>query len=515
MSRVVDLPRRAGPPAPAGERKPTAVALERAAWCRAIDERAGAGHALAAAIRLSADGRADAPSPSTLRRWYAAWKAGGAAALAERRRGRQRRAYGWEARAVELWDRPTRPSRATVAYWLREDGFESATASRVRRYLDSLPVTVGGEDTPGRAGRHHHRQNVRPYVARDQSVLDVGMIYQGDGHTCDVYVRHPSSGRHWRPELTVWIDVGSHYVAGWWLSEAESAVSTLHSLSVALLSHDHVPDLLHVDPGSGFVNRLMTDEAVGWLERLGIAHMTALPGNAKGKGLVEGWFRWFAERCGKRFTTFVQGRTDRALKRMDKSIRDGRVRVPSLAEYTEAVGAYVASYNAQRQRRLGAAPADLWAALERNPVELPEAALMRPGIERRVRRGTVTLFSRQYRHERLALVDGRDVLVEYDLRDAARVWVYHGTPAKLVCEAAWVERKPWMEVSRIGDLRARRTAGRRKRLERRLAEVEAQARPAIVAEAVARAAEALAAPEDFDADRPGAGAIDWTDALPE
>jgi len=491
MSRVVELPRNGARPVAVGVPKPTAVALERAAWCRLIDERATDGHTLAAAIRLAVGEREGAPSRTTLRRWYGLWKSGGAAALADRRTGRQRRAYGWEARAIELWDQPTRPSRATVAYWLREEGYASATPSRVRRYLVSLPATVGGEDTPGRAGRHHHRQNIRPYVARDERPLDVGMIYQGDGHTCDVYVRHPASGRHWRPELTVWIDVRSHYVAGWWLSEAESAVSTLHSLSEALLAHDHVPDMLHVDPGSGFVNRLMTDEASGWLERLGIGHMKALPANAKGKGLVEGWFRWFEERCGKRFSTFLEGRTDRALKRMEASIRSGRVRVPSLAEYAEAVGAYVASYNAQPQRRLGAAPADLWGGLDRNPVELPEAVLMRPAIPRTVRRGTVTLFSRQYRHERLGLVDKREVLVEYDLRDAARVWVYHGKPPKLVCEAAWVERKPWLPASRIDDLRARRETGRKRRLQRRMAEVEAQTRPPIDGEAAARTAEAL------------------------
>ena len=511
MTRIVDLPCRGAPPVPVPEPKPTAVALERAAWCRLVDERVTVGHSLAAAIRMAVGGREGAPSRSTLRRWYLAWKSGGAAAIADRRAGRQRRAYGWEARAVELWNQPMRPTRATVAYWLREEGWASATASRVHRYINSLPATVGGEDTPGRAGRHHHRQNIGPYVARDAHALDVGMIYQGDGHTCDVYVRHPSSGRPWRPELTVWIDVRSHYVAGWWLSEAESAISTLQSLSAAFLAHDHMPDMLHVDPGSGFVNNVMVDEVTGWLDRLGVGQMKTLPANAKGKGLVEGWFRWFEERTGKRFTTYVQRRTDRALKRMEASLRSGRVRVPTLSEYTDAVGAYIASYNAQRQRRLGAAPADLWAGIERNPVELPEAVLMRPAIERTVRRRTVTLFSREYRHESLSMVDGRKVLVEYDLRDAARVWVYYGK--KLVCEAAWVERQPWMPASRIEDLRARREAGQKRRLDRKIAEVEARARTPIDGEAMARTAEAML--PERPADSPAAGGIDWTDALPD
>ena len=124
-------------------------------------------------------------------------------------------------------------------------------------------------------GQHYYRQNLTPYVVRDTSALPVGFIYEGDGHTCDVHIAHPQTGKATRPELTVWLDVRSHYCVGWWLSDAERASDTLFSLSHAIVSHDHVPIMIHVDPGSGYKNKLIQGEAVSYCERLSIEFMTA------------------------------------------------------------------------------------------------------------------------------------------------------------------------------------------------------------------------------------------------
>lgn len=462
--------------------------LARARVCERLAALVDDGMPFAAAAAKLPD-RGSLPSTSTLRRWVAAWRQGGAKSLADNRRGRQRKTYGWEARAVELYRAPTRPAAATVAHWLRGEGWPAATESRVRYYLAGLPAAIGGAESPARAGKHHHRQNRTPYVRRDPQAVDAGLIWQGDGHTCDVYVRHPASGKHFRPELTVWLDIRSHFCAGWWLAEAESAADTLYGLSRAMREHDHVPAALHVDPGSGFVNRLIGDESIGWLSRLGIDTITALPGNAKGKGLVEGFFRWFEERVGKRFSSFCGDcRTDDDLRRIEKSLRSGRVSLPSLHNFADAVDEYIDGYNAAPQRRLGCAPADIWAGRERNPVLIPEAALLRPSVSRVSRRGGVEMFGRVYRcGDLLTIADGRPVRVEYDLADDSRVWIDFGR-GRLV-EAALSERKPWATESRLGDLRAKRESGRLKRLERRAAEIRAQAKPVIDAAADAAALE--------------------------
>ncbi len=305
------------------------VRLNTAAGSVAVSIETGRGDkALVVAGRRCARGKKTAPSVSSIKRWYYDFQRCGVAGLLPSYQGSARTAYGWEARAMHLYARPQRPAFATVAHWLREEGFESALDSRVRRYLKSLP-TDKTTSAPARVGRHYYDQNKRPYMLRDHADTPVGFIYQGDGHACDVYVQHPKSGNHFRPELTAWIDVRSRYLVGWWLSESESAVTTLYGLSHAIVAHNHVPAAIHTDPGSGFQNKMMDAQVTGYLNRLSIEAIRAIAGNAKGKGLIERWFGIFEERCGKRYETYCgHCRTDDALARFATKVRRGEMTVP-------------------------------------------------------------------------------------------------------------------------------------------------------------------------------------------
>ena len=436
------------------------------------------------------------PSHPTLERWFSDFQAGGLEALLSGNKGRSRKDYGWELRAQHLFTKPTRPACSTVARWLRDEGFASATNSRVRAYLKKLPSNRA-ETSNGRLGKHFVAQNVKPHVIRDSSVLPVGHVYEADGHTCDVYVAHPSTGRAFRPELTIWIDVASHYVVGWWLSESESAQTTLFSLSHALRRHDHVPAFAHLDPGPGFKARIIADEVTGFLARVSIEPIFTLPGNARGKGLIEGWFRWFEERLGKRFDTFCgHCRTDDALRRMQTRINRGELHLPSFEEYLAAIGAYVEAYNAQPNLGLGRrAPADLWATLERTPLEHQSLCLLRPIKTATVQRWRVRMDNRIYQAgNELAAYEGREVQVEYDLHDDTRVWV-RDMKGRLVAEAALVEKKPWLPQSRIEEGQQRRLEGQRKRLQAHLDEADARSRKPMMLADVVEALDPQAAPE--------------------
>lgn len=458
-------------------------------------ERVRGGVSIRAAAEWLHSAYPEGESTRTLQRWITDYCNGGIVALAPANKGRQRKDRGWEARALHLFNQPQRPSYATVALWLRQEGFESASEHLVRRYLKSVPSSVA-ETGRKRVGGHYYDQNIRPYKVRDASVLPVGLIYEGDGHTCDVYVAHPNTGRAYRPELTVWVDVRSHYVVGWWLSESESAETTLFSLSHALISLDHTPAYVHADVGSGFKARLMTDEVSGYFARFAITPIFALPGNAKGKGLIEGFFRWFEERCGKRFSTFCgHCRTDDALRHLREKTERGLVKLPSLVEYAEAVRDYFAFYNGNPQQGLGnQSPADLWTTLERTPLETPSAAVVRPREQRTVRRWSIALHGRTYRADELASYEGRSVLVEYSLHDDARVWVFDDK-GRFACEAVLTEKMPWLSDSRIEEGLQRRAEGQAKRLEAKLAEVQARARRPISGSNVLDALEGHVAPE--------------------
>lgn len=428
------------------------------------------------------------PAAATLETWARKHEDGGLLALAEQRKGRQRKDYGWETRAVAMYQQPTRPTYSTVAHWLRDEGYESALDHRVRRYLQSLPASLT-DTAPARVGRNYHAQNIRPHHRRDLLQINVGEIWQADGHRCDVYVQHPVTGKHYRPELTVWIDIRSNYIAGWWLSDDESAVTTLYSLSAAIRSHDHVPTWVHVDPGSGFKNEVMSDQALGVYSRLGATVRTTIPGNAKGKGLVEGWFRWFEERLGKRFESFCgHCRTDDALSRLATKIRRGEIAIPTFRQYADAVAAYIERYNAtpqpESQTLQGKAPIELWATLERNPLAVPADTLLRPQQTCTVRRWEVRLFNRFYRAAELAQFERRKVVVEYDLHDESRVWI-RDQRQRLVCEALLVEKTPWAGESVIADAREQSRRAKVARLERAIEEVDARNRPPLTAAAYA------------------------------
>lgn len=419
------------------------------------------------------------PSQTTLRGWVECYIDGGLDALATQYTGRVRQASGWELRATQLFAQPQQPAYSTVAYWLQQEGFAAGVkfktfAKRVTRYLQSLPSNVA-ETSPKRLGEHYYSQNVRKFTRRDTTVLKPGECWEGDGHCCDVYVQHPTTAEHFRPELTVWIDVRSQYVAGWWLGERENSVDVLFALSSGIRAHDLVPVMVHHDPGAGYTAKMLSDEALGFYARLSITPVKTIAGNAKGKGMTEGWFRWYEERLGKRFTTFCgDSRTDDALSRLRERIKRGELSPPTFQQYLDAVKAYIQTYNNTAKDTLGGStPAQLWAQRITNPAHCHEAALLRPRREASVRRWEVRLFNRFYRHADLAQHEGRRVVVEYELHDDAHVWI-RDARGRFVCEALLVEKTAWAKDNVLADRRAKSLQGQEQRLQSQLDEHRAR-----------------------------------------
>ncbi len=416
------------------------------------------------------------PSRASLLRWCADYARRGAEGLADNHTGRKREWYGWEQYALAMWLTPSKPDAGSIGFWLREDGYESATNQRVRAFLNTLPESMG-RYSRYRMGQHHHDQNTRPYVMRDYSKIPVGFMYEGDGHTCDWYCAHPRSGNVFRPEFTPWIDWRSHYIPGWYLWQAESGLNTLLSLSRALANADHVPAAIHVDPGSGFKNRMMTDESTGFLARLSIRPVFALPGNARGKGLVEGFFKHFEARLGKSFNTYCgHDRTDDGLRRMQERIKRGDLVLPTFEETLERVGRYIDAYNRAPQASLGGrAPIEVWEAqLQRVPLELPAEALLRIQEVRKVSHSRVKLRGRTFQAAELSAYEKTSVHIEYDLFSWDKVWVFD-THQRFVCFAMQVERHDALPESVIADMEQTRLEGQQKRLQKHLEEKRAQA----------------------------------------
>lgn len=447
----------------------------------------------AQALRVLTDG-GDAPSLPTLKRWLAAYKRDGKAGLLPAHTGRVRKDYGWEQRAVALYNTPSKPGFADVAWRLRSEGFEGATESRVKRFLKALPATLG-EHSPARVGRHLHRLTRRTFQRRSVVEVLVGEIYAGDGHTADCYVAHPNTGKPFRPELTLFLDIKSRYPVGWYFTESESAMSTLLALSHAMLGHNHVPAWLYIDRGAGYRAHLLADEATGWYRKFDIDVIGALPGNPHGKGWIERFFRTVRDKHDKFFfggqVYCGEDMAPEVNRRLSAELASGKRQLPTLREYVESFRRFIEWYANEPMDVLdGRTPAQVWAELTPVALEVPAEAVLRPRAEATVLRQQVRLHNRFYFHEALALYDAHKVSVEYDLHDDGRVWI---TDAKgrFVCEAKLVNTIGVLPASRLEEGRDRRLKGQLKRLERKVDEARARRADPITAESQVKAIEDL------------------------
>lgn len=221
------------------------------------------------------------PSRATLYNWCKAYKDLGLEGLLPNHKGKVASTKPWATRALELYHAVNSPSFAQVADELKKQGFD-AQAFQVRRFINELPHELGPQ-SPHRMGNKLYREKHKDHLIRSTEHIPPGFIYNGDGHTLDVYLAHPKTGKAWRAELTAFQDVASRCIVGWEISEAESAVSTLTALTRSIGIHQHIPSMLYVDNGSGYKAKMMTDECCGVYAQFDIEVIFAIPGNARAK----------------------------------------------------------------------------------------------------------------------------------------------------------------------------------------------------------------------------------------
>lgn len=436
---------------------------------------------LAAAARLAtAKSSGPWPGESTVLTWYSNWKATDydRNALVDQQHGRRPEWHGWEKLAVTLWLQTGSPSKGDVLWWLREHyGRKSATISRVRYLIDRLPAKLG-KNSPYRIGRHNWQQNHTPHKERDISKMPAGYEYEGDGHTLDFYIAHPNTGNPVRYELTVFIDTRSQRVVAWNLWTAESAMNTLFTLARSIQGLNHVPARLHVDPGPGFENK----QVEYYLIKNNIEVIVARKGNARGKGLVEGWFKHFEARCGRLFASYCgHGRVDDQLNRLRMRVARGEIKLPTLDEAIAVIGDYISKYNnTPKQGKLGGlSPNQAWELFHiPNPPLVAEDAEVRFTAERKVRSGMVQMTTdkgkppRKWTHPELISLSGKKVVMEWSpfTYDTIRVRPLRGGHW---IECHEIDRPDAVSEHELQAQERRSEEFKRKRLQDRIDEMEA------------------------------------------
>ena len=329
---------------------------------------------------------------------------------------------------------------------------------------------------------------IQPFVRRDTSSLYPLDVFVGDGHTFDAEVINPFSGKPHRPEITIIMDAHTRVLVGWSIDFAESRYAISCALKNAVKAFG-IPVYYYSDNGRGQANQMLDDPTNGILPRLGIAHMTGIPGNSQARGNIERLNKTVLVPAAKRFKTYMGADMDSEAKRKVFKATRAELKtgarpamMPDWAEVVAVIAEEIAKYNHAPHRELGMSPLEFHKAriaeLEltiQQPSDQHLETMFLPRIQRKIGRGEVKLGGEVYFSSELTEHDGKTLDIAYEPTDAGRVWVYES--GRLICEAKLhansVAYFPKAQIEKDRDERAK---GRMARLQVKMDEVDAELR---------------------------------------
>ena len=458
-------------------------------------------------------GRA-APARNTFYEWLDAYQKEGRTGLLPDHKGRVVEAAGWWGPALEYYNQPSKPDMSAVYRRLTEaDGF-AVTYEQVRHYLSGVPQMLG-KLSPARIGKNLYRLTQKAYIRRSTENALPGDVYVADGYRADVYLAHPVTGDIWRPELTVAMDMRSRVIVGWRADDHEGTVAVQSMWAETFARHNHVPVMLYVDNGSGYKNKLMSDELTGFYARAGVKEVIhALPGNPHGKGWIERFFRTMKEDFLRLWQPQFYCGTDMAAEALSLTVNEckaKRLTPPSLADFTAAFNAWLARYHQRAHPEdKSTTRAALWAELLPLPPTASVLELKRQAVTLTVRRASVKHGRREYKHADLHAFNGAQIIFEYDLMDD-QIGVVRTLDGRWICDAHLISVKNPVATNRLEEKRVLRAEDALKRLEKKMDEQKDRAGRLIDAEAVAEGASLLIEGEPIDAESTAPLVLDLTE----
>ncbi|WP_322091081.1 Mu transposase C-terminal domain-containing protein [Limnobaculum xujianqingii] len=371
------------------------------------------------------------------------------------------------------------------------------------------------------------------YKKRDWSTMPVNGCWIADGKSLNMKVAHPIHGRPFTPELTLVIDGRSRYVVGWSLALSENAIAVADAYRYGMERHGK-PLFVYSDNGGGETNKMLDADITGIFPRLGITHMTSIPGNPQSRGIIERLNGVIPRAIAQKFPTYnglgadresvrVTGRTIESAVRAIENKRDLKavqknaiVKLPSWNQLLDVITEEVEKYNTQHRHselpkidghHLTPAEARRLALeTEGDDIEyLTEVELrdmFKPEQVRVAQRGWLELMNNQYFSEALINVDGEEVRVAYDIHDASRV-IVRRMNGDYVCDAIWNGNKQAaIPVNAMQDAMEKRRIRRLKLNDDHRREIEAEGRPVLESKPVQSFSEFLGTPEPVPVEKP-------------
>ncbi len=395
----------------------------------------------------------------TARRWLAAYRAGGPAALepAPRSdRGRRRTAVELVELIEGLALRRPPPSVADIHRQVcrvaAERGLSAPSYTTVRETVAGLDA---GLVTLAHHGSAAYRDRFEVVYRRESARSN--QLWQADHTELDVMILDHRS-RPVRPWLSVILDDRSRAVPGYTVFLGDpTALQTALALHQAIWHKNDphwpvcgLPEVLYSDHGADFTSDHLAQ--VCHDTHIQLVHST--PGVPQGRGKIERFFGTI---------------TTELLPTLPGHIPHGTYGKPitapslTLAELDAAIGRFIVEdYHRRVHTETGQAPATRWAAggwLPRMPESLAQLDLLLLTVAkpRVVHRDGVHCHGLRYLDPTLAAYVGESVEVRYDPRDLAEIRVYHR--GRFLCRAVAGELAA--ATITLKDLQAARTARRR------------------------------------------------------
>lgn len=343
------------------------------------------------------------------------------------------------------------------------------------------------------------RKAMLPYVKRNWEVLGLNGAWVGDGTSMKLKVQHPDHGRPFIPELTMIIDAANRYIVGWSVSLAENTMAVADAFRNGVEKHG-LPLIYYSDNGGGQTAKHLDHDVTGIFARLGVEHKTGIPGNPQGRGIIERLNRTVAQRIARQFPTYFGGNSDRestrkmlvAVDSASNAVTKGKElsiqqestinKIPSWQQFIDMCQAGIDWYNNEHiHRDLGTTPAlarqEQMKTSEIDYLELNEIRdLFMPSEFRTVQRGWISLYNNNYFHMDLAPYNGLKVQVCFDIHDASTV-IIRDEEGRFICEAEFDgNKRDAFPKAYVEEVREKRRKNRLRTLEKRMEEVEAEAR---------------------------------------
>ncbi|MCL2188471.1 MAG: Mu transposase C-terminal domain-containing protein [Defluviitaleaceae bacterium] len=320
------------------------------------------------------------------------------------------------------------------------------------RVAQNIPLTVR------KYFRKRHTEFVgdcAPHITRMYD-MQPNDIWVADNHKFDVIVS--KDGKQTRVYLTAFMDVKTRKFMGWCVTENPCADATLLALKNGIAKYG-APKMIYCDNGreflfhdfggNGFRKSAKLKEGEfkppTILEDMGIEFKTALPKNARAKG-IERAFRGVKDDFSKLHDTYTGGHVLEKPDSLAKALKQGNI--PAILDFIKFADAYIEGWYNQQPHRgegmNGRTPNEAFAE------ELYEQRIVPPNLLdlmfMRYGKGTMnvskTLSIKVY-GQRLNYFDeglwrdccGKEVYVRYDPAKLESIRVFD-TDGRFICEAA-------------------------------------------------------------------------------